>query len=139
MELAAGLSQAEPGHEPRPAPVPFTDYLAGCYAAAAFLAALLRRDARGGGAHVQVAQHTVACQLLRATWRPRADSQWEPEVWMRDAPPGLVDSERIPLTPHLRAPCWSTPVTPPPTRVAAVDAGADTRAVLQELLYSSAR
>jgi hypothetical protein len=139
LELAAGLSQADPGHEPRPAPVPFTDYLAGCYAAAAFLAALHRRDECREGAHVQVAQHTVACQLLKAPWRPRTATQWEPGIWIRDAPPGLVESEPIPLTPHLRAPCWSAPGKPRPARATAVEAGADTRTVLRELLYSSTR
>jgi hypothetical protein len=134
LELAAGLSHAAPGHAPRPAPVPFTDYLSGCYAAAAFLAALIGRDAGRGGCHVEVPQHAVARQLLDAPWRPRVAAQWEPEIWTRDAPPGLVGSECSPLGPHLLAPCWSVPVMPPPLRAMPVDAGSDTRTVLEELL-----
>jgi crotonobetainyl-CoA:carnitine CoA-transferase CaiB-like acyl-CoA transferase len=134
LELAAGLSHTELGLPPRPAPVPFTDYLAGCYAAAAFLAALIGRDAGRGGCHVEISQHAVARQLLNAPWRPRVAAQWEPEIWTCDAPPDLVGSECSPLGPHLLAPCWSVPVTPPPMRAMAVDAGSDTRTVLEDLL-----
>jgi crotonobetainyl-CoA:carnitine CoA-transferase CaiB-like acyl-CoA transferase len=49
---------------PEPAPVPYVDYLAGAYGAAAVLAALLARDATGWGGQIEVPQRDVACQLL---------------------------------------------------------------------------
>lgn len=64
LELATGLALATPDGRPAAAPVPYLDFLAGCYGAAALLAALLARDAGAGGIHLEVAQREVACQLL---------------------------------------------------------------------------
>src|SRR5262249_41755410 len=64
LELATGLAQRDADGRPAPAPVAYLDYLAGTYAAAGLLAALLARDRCGRGAHLEVAQREVACQLL---------------------------------------------------------------------------
>lgn len=64
LELATGLAPPGPDGRPRPSPVPYLDYLAGAYAAAGVLAALIARDCDGRGAHIELAQREVACQLL---------------------------------------------------------------------------
>jgi crotonobetainyl-CoA:carnitine CoA-transferase CaiB-like acyl-CoA transferase len=65
LELATGLASLDAGGQPQPSEIAYLDYLAGCYGAAGLLAALLRRDRTGSGAHVEVAQREVACQVLQ--------------------------------------------------------------------------
>ncbi len=64
LELATGLAGLDASGRPEPAPVPYLDYMAGTYGAAAILAALLARDATDTGCHIEVAQREVACQLV---------------------------------------------------------------------------
>jgi crotonobetainyl-CoA:carnitine CoA-transferase CaiB-like acyl-CoA transferase len=64
LELATGLAAEGRDGQPEPAAVPYLDYLAGAYGAAAIVAALLARDRSGRGCHLEVAQREVACQLL---------------------------------------------------------------------------
>ncbi len=70
LELATGLAVGCSDDLPRPAPVPYLDYLAGAYGAAAVLAALLARDAHGAGCHIEIAQREIACQVLAASLEP---------------------------------------------------------------------
>ena len=66
LELMAGLAPEIDGR-PEPSPIAYLDYLSGCYAAIAVLAA----QRAGGGARVEVAQHDVARQLSgRLGYRP---------------------------------------------------------------------
>jgi crotonobetainyl-CoA:carnitine CoA-transferase CaiB-like acyl-CoA transferase len=69
LELATGLARREVDGRPVPAPVAYLDYLAGAYAALGLLAALFARDRSGRGAHLELAQREVACQLLSASLR----------------------------------------------------------------------
>jgi len=64
LELATGLWDKDPDGTPRPAPIPYLDYLCGVYGAAGILAGLIGRDAMGAGGRLEVAQREVACQLL---------------------------------------------------------------------------
>ncbi len=70
LELATGLAVRDTAGRPEPAPVPYLDYLAGAYGAAAVLAALLARDGHGAGCHVEIAQREVACQVLALNESP---------------------------------------------------------------------
>jgi crotonobetainyl-CoA:carnitine CoA-transferase CaiB-like acyl-CoA transferase len=79
LELATGLAVMDDAGFPAPAPVPYVDYLAGTYGAAAVLAALLARDANGTGCHIEVVQREVACQVLAIGARSlHADHQRAP-------------------------------------------------------------
>ena len=69
LELATGLACRPPLAPPAPASVPYLDYLAGAYGAVGVLAALIGRDGGGGGAHVEIAQREVACQVLETVLR----------------------------------------------------------------------
>jgi crotonobetainyl-CoA:carnitine CoA-transferase CaiB-like acyl-CoA transferase len=106
LELAAGLGETGPGGEPQAAPVPYIDYLAGCYGAIAFLGGLLQREQSGYGCHVEVPQYEVARQLLDFDWVPRTLDQWDAAAWTPYAPAGHIHSEREPLSGHLRGPAW---------------------------------
>jgi CoA-transferase family III len=130
IELAAGLAEVGSDGAPMCAPVPFVDYLAGTYGALALLAGVIRRDASGLGCHTTVAQHTVARQLLRTSWRAGDSRRWEPAAWSADE---LTTAERAPLGVHLRRPAWRTPSHTPPWPPAAAELGADTESVLAEL------
>ncbi|HEY7066060.1 MAG TPA: CoA transferase, partial [Chloroflexota bacterium] len=91
LELVTGLAATLDGR-PVPAPVAYLDYLAGAYGAAGLLAALLARDGSGRGAHVELAQREVACQLL-------ADAEA-----LEAAPaPWSLDVAALAADPHLRA------------------------------------
>ena len=74
-----------------PAPVAYLDYLAGVYSAAGLLAALLARDRSGQGAHLEVAQREVACQLLN----PRSPPRRKPML--------ALDPQAVAVDPHLAA------------------------------------
>ena len=64
LEVATGLAGRRADGSPVLSSVAYLDYLAGCYGAIGLLAALLARDASGDGAHVEVSQREVACQVL---------------------------------------------------------------------------
>lgn len=66
LEMAGGLAHWGKGDEPpEVADIPYLDYLSGAYGALGVLAAILQRDVRGTGCHLEVAQRDVAGQLLR--------------------------------------------------------------------------
>jgi crotonobetainyl-CoA:carnitine CoA-transferase CaiB-like acyl-CoA transferase len=139
IEAVAGLAARSTG-PPRLSAIPYTDFLAGCYGAAALLATLLRRDRDGRGGWLEVPQYEVARDVLGAA--PRGDGLAEPS-W--DAAKFLAD-------PHLgtrglfnrrqRSSCPGRHVTRPPfllhgiptTRHRPAPAfGADTRRLLVRL------
>lgn len=64
LELATGLASWGADGRPHAAPVAYLDYLAGVCGAVGVLAALLARDRNGRGAHVEIAQREVACQIM---------------------------------------------------------------------------
>lgn len=71
LELVTGLTGYEEGR-PVPSTVAYLDYLTGCCGALGVVAALRARDRFGRGAHLEVAQREVACQLLAAPFEGQA-------------------------------------------------------------------
>jgi crotonobetainyl-CoA:carnitine CoA-transferase CaiB-like acyl-CoA transferase len=145
LELATGLAVRGRDGRPTPAPVPYLDYLAGAYGAAAVLAALLARDRGGLGCHVEVAQREVACQLLsrlqRSAPHPPLPSYGEldaaalaadPNLAARGAARGLFAAPRLegPCMHFARAP-WRIAEVPARGERPAPALGADSRAVLR--------
>lgn len=92
LELATGLAGTDARGWPEPVPVAYLDYLSGTYGAIGIVAALLARDRTGQGAHLEVAQREVACQVLATSWGSPGDAA--ALTW---------DTERLVQDPHLRA------------------------------------
>jgi crotonobetainyl-CoA:carnitine CoA-transferase CaiB-like acyl-CoA transferase len=87
LELVSGLATTGADGRPSPARVPYLDYLAGAYGAAAVLAALIARDADGRGSRLEIAQRDVALEVL-AFCHPEAAAEGSPvkidNWWTRD-------------------------------------------------------
>ncbi|HZR98667.1 MAG TPA: CoA transferase [Chloroflexota bacterium] len=140
LELVTGLAVRLANGAPTPAPLPYLDYLAGAYGAVGLLAALLARDRDGSGAHLELAQREVACQVL-ATRLQRGEQPgpWslDPAAIARD--PHLATRRLFPApTPscpghhYARLP-WRLHGVPSARQRPAPAFGADTRRLLRDL------
>ncbi len=139
LELATGLAANAPGGRPAPARIAYLDYLSGCHAALAVLSALLARDADGRGAHVEVPQRDVACQLLDPFFA-QGDShpgwQWTAGELVED--PVLRARAIFASSPRGGAPChhlarvpWRIHPVPAPRERPAPAFGTHTRRILR--------
>ncbi len=111
LECATGLADFERGPLPRPASVPYVDYLAGTYAAIAALALLRTRDRSGLGADAVVAQQAVAGRVLHAVGADADPVQYHPEPFMTATANEFIDSGFIRASDgphrHRSRPPWS--------------------------------
>ncbi len=139
LELVTGLAPRDAQGRPTPAPVAYLDYLAGTYGAAGLLAALLARDRTGRGAHLELAQREVACQVLDAAGDvPLRPWTLDPAVLAADsrlrargllAPPAPAGEPCH----HLDRPPWCLHGVPVPRARPAPPFGAHSRVVLETL------
>ncbi|HLH24735.1 MAG TPA: CoA transferase [Chloroflexota bacterium] len=140
LELATGLAARVAGR-PATSPVAYLDYLAGAYGAVALLAALLARDRSGRGAHVEVAQREVACQVLSAAREADAAPRpWALDVVALRADPHLAARGLFAAPPAAGASChhyarlpWRLSGGGARPERAAPAFGADSRRVLREV------
>lgn len=140
LELACGLGIPRPDGGIESAPVPYLDVLAGAYGAIAVVAALLTRDRSGAGMHTEVAQYSVARNLLARCpadlWVGRAP-RVDPPVLAHD--PDLVSSGFFTMSSadghccHLARPPWHLRGIDAPEESPAPAYGADTSRILREL------
>jgi crotonobetainyl-CoA:carnitine CoA-transferase CaiB-like acyl-CoA transferase len=160
MELVSGLGTVGLAGRPAPAPVPYLDYLAGAFGAAAVVAALLTRDRDGRGCHLEAAQREVACQLISslsasiltvASATPPPDlppplraygdldgAALAAEPWL--APRGLfAGSDATTPCAHFARPPWRIAGMPARAERPAPALGADSRVVLQAAGMDDAR
>jgi crotonobetainyl-CoA:carnitine CoA-transferase CaiB-like acyl-CoA transferase len=139
LELVTGLAPRDAQGRPIPAPVAYLDYLAGTYGAAGLLAALLARDRTGRGAHLELAQREVACQVLDAAGDvPLRPWTLDPAVLAADsrlrargllAPPAPAGEPCH----HLDRPPWCLHGVPVPRERPAPPFSAHSRVVLETL------
>jgi crotonobetainyl-CoA:carnitine CoA-transferase CaiB-like acyl-CoA transferase len=137
LELATGLAARDADGRPTPAPVAYLDYLSGAYGAAGLLAALLARDRTGHGAHLEIAQREVACQLV-ADDAPRRPWTLDPAALAADphlAARGLFAPPPAPGRPchHYARPPWRLHGVPTPRERPAPAFGAHSHRVLRDL------
>ncbi|MBV8085075.1 MAG: CoA transferase [Chloroflexi bacterium] len=127
VELAAGLAPWRAGR-PEPSPIAYLDYLSGAAAASAVAAALLFRDRKGQGMHVEVAQYEIARMLLQDG---PMQTGYRPDV-----------AALVAGSPGLTRPCQAahSHLQPPPFRIAGLSArsrrarelGADSQRILRQ-------
>jgi crotonobetainyl-CoA:carnitine CoA-transferase CaiB-like acyl-CoA transferase len=92
LECATGLADFERGPLPRPASVPYLDYLAGAYASIAALSLLRARDRSGLGGDAVVAQQAVAGRVLHAAGADADGARYHPEPFMIAIASDLIES-----------------------------------------------
>jgi crotonobetainyl-CoA:carnitine CoA-transferase CaiB-like acyl-CoA transferase len=104
IELATGLARRAADGRPCPAPLAFTDYLAGVYGALGVIAVLVGRDETSRGAYIELAQRELACHILAQTPASQ-ESQRFVDPWKLSADPHLLSRGLLGRRPRTTTGC----------------------------------